>query len=119
MPYRDLHSKPFDETTITKLEIFQDYAHAWIPTFVMQSGIQEIHVFDFFAGPGYDKNGIPGSPIRLLENINSQLGNFFKTKTKIVLHFNEFEPGNKKQEKYKLLKQNCDEYFALNPKMSH
>ena len=39
----DLHSKPFDESTITKLEIFEDYAKAWIPTFVMQKDIKEIH----------------------------------------------------------------------------
>ena len=48
MPYKDLHSEPFDETTITKLEIFEDYAEAWIPTFVMQRSVDEIHVFDFF-----------------------------------------------------------------------
>jgi three-Cys-motif partner protein len=119
MPYRDLHSKPFDETTITKLEVFQDYSEAWIPTFVMQPGINEIHVFDFFAGPGFDKNGVSGSPIRLLENVKSQLGNFFKTQTKVVLHFNEFEPGKKRQDKFDLLKQNCDEYFSLNPSMKH
>ena len=119
MPYRDLHSKPFDETTITKLEIFQDYAKAWIPTFVMQPGVNEIHVFDFFAGPGFDKNGIPGSPLRLLEEINSQLGNFFKTNTKITLHLNEFEPSKKKQEKFDLLKQNCEEYLSFNPKLKH
>lgn len=119
MPYRDLHSKPFDETTITKLEIFQDYAKAWIPTFVMQPGVNEIHVFDFFAGPGFDKNGISGSPLRLLEEINAQLGNFFKTNTKITLHLNEYEPSKKKQEKFDLLKQNCEEYLSFNPKLKH
>ncbi len=29
MPYKDLHSDLFGETTITKLEIFEDYAEAW------------------------------------------------------------------------------------------
>ncbi len=98
MPYKDLHSDPFDETTITKLEIFENYAEAWIPTFVMQKGIAEIHVFDFFSGPGYDKIGIPGSPIRLLKQINSFLGIFLQIGTKIVLHFNEFEPNKAKQD---------------------
>jgi hypothetical protein len=32
---KNLHEKPFEETTIAKLEIFEDYAQAWIPTFVM------------------------------------------------------------------------------------
>jgi three-Cys-motif partner protein len=119
MPYKDLHSDPFDETTITKLEIFEDYAEAWIPTFVMQPGINEIHVFDFFAGPGFDINGVPGSPIRLLNKINSYLGLFFSQKTKIVLHLNEFEPPRINQEKFDLLKKNCDEFLTANPKVNH
>lgn len=35
MAYKDLHEEPFDDSTIAKLEIFEDYAKAWIPTFVM------------------------------------------------------------------------------------
>lgn len=119
MPYKDLHSEPFDETTITKLEIFEDYAEAWIPTFVMQQGVKEIHVFDFFSGPGFDKNSVAGSPIRLLQKINSQLGNFFKTSTKVTVHLNEYEPNKKKQGKFELLQKNCEEYLSLNPKLKH
>jgi three-Cys-motif partner protein len=119
MPYKDLHSEPFDETTVTKLEIFEDYAEAWIPTFVMQPSINEIHVFDFFSGPGYDKNEVAGSPIRLLTKISSYLGLFLSTKTKIVLHLNEFEPGKAKQEKFELLRQNCEEFLAVNPKLKY
>lgn len=59
MARKDLHDKPFDQTTIAKLEIFQDYAQAWLPTFVMK-GADTICIFDFFAGTGYDKNGIEG-----------------------------------------------------------
>lgn len=71
MAYKDLHDRPFDDSTIAKLEIFEDYAQAWIPTFVMQ-GKPTICIFDFFAGTGRDKNGNPGSPIRLLEKIEEQ-----------------------------------------------
>ncbi|HTE31975.1 MAG TPA: three-Cys-motif partner protein TcmP [Chryseolinea sp.] len=119
MPYKDLHSEPFDETTITKLEIFEDYAEAWIPTFVMQPGIDEIHVFDFFSGPGCDKNEVAGSPIRLLAKITSYLGLFLSTKTKIVLHLNEFEPTKVRQEKFDLLKKNCEEFLVANPKLRY
>lgn len=116
----DLHTKPFDDSTITKLEIFEDYAKAWVPTFVMQPNIKEIHVFDFFAGPGYDNEYVPGSPIRLLNIVLSYLGDFFKTKTKIVLHFNEFEPNKKKsQDKYELLVKNCESFLDSNPKLRH
>lgn len=55
MPYKDLHSEPFDETTITKLEIFEDYAEAWIPTFVMQPGIDEIMFLICFQGQAMTK----------------------------------------------------------------
>ena len=66
MSIKNLHDKPFDESTIAKLEIFEDYAQAWIPTFVMQ-GVSNICIFDFFAETGYDKNGVAGSPIRILQ----------------------------------------------------
>jgi hypothetical protein len=62
MPKKDLYEKPFDEGTITKLEIFENYAKEWIPTVVM-GGYPEIWIFDFFAGTGYDKNDIAGSPL--------------------------------------------------------
>lgn len=91
MGSKNIHLEPFDKGTITKLEIFEDYAQAWIPTFVMQSA-KEIHIFDLFSGPGYDSKNIPGSPIRLLEKINEHLGIIMSKKTKIVLHLNEFEP---------------------------
>ena len=119
MPYKDLHSDPFDETTITKLEIFEDYAEAWIPTFVMQPHVPEIHVFDFFSGPGCDNNGVSGSPIRLLTKINSYIGLFLSTKTKIILYLNEFEPNKANQEKFKLLQQNCNEFLGANPKLKY
>lgn len=120
MSYLDLHIKPFDKGTIAKLEIFEDYAQAWIPTFVMQSHrFPEIHIFDFFSGPGFDCVNIPGSPIRILQKINEQLGNILAKKTKIVLHFNEFEPTKKSQVKFELLKKNCDSFISENPKFKY
>jgi len=118
MPYIDLHTKPFDGGTIAKLEIFEDYAEAWIPTWVMQE-VPKIHVFDFFSGPGYDREQVPGSPIRLLEKILSYLGNFFQKKTKVVLHLNEFEPNKKAQVKFENLQKNCEEFLNAHPKLRH
>lgn len=110
MPYKDLHDNPFDESTIAKLEIFEDYAQAWIPTFVMQ-GISTMCIFDFFAGTGYDKNGVSGSSIRILEKIKEQIGNIFQKKVKIIVYLNEFEPTKKEQKKFKLLQTACSEYL--------
>ncbi len=113
MSYIDLHEKPFDEGTIAKLEIFEGYAQAWIPTFVMQ-GIEKICIFDFFAGTGYDKNGVKGSPIRILDMIKQNIGFVFSKKVKIKVCFNEFEPSKKSQKKFELLKISCEEYLEQN-----
>lgn len=110
---KDLHSKDFDDGTKIKLEIFEDYAEAWLPTFIMQ-GKSEIHIFDMFAGTGHDINGVYGSPIRLLEIVKKYLGIIFKNKVKIVLHLNEFEPTKKRQSKFEMLKSACTEYIKNN-----
>lgn len=119
MSGKNIHSEPFDDGTITKLEIFEDYAQAWIPTFLPQSHFGEIHIFDFFSGPGYDSNNVAGSPIRILTKIDEQLGNILTTKTKIVLHFNEFEPNRKTQKKFELLKKNCEDFILQHPKFKY
>lgn len=118
MGYKDLHEKPFDKGTIVKLEIFEDYAQAWIPTFVM-IGVREIHIFDFFSGPGYDSRHVPGTPIRILQKIAEQLGNILHRRTKVVLHFNEFEPGKKQQRKFSALQTNCNEFIHANSKLKY
>ncbi len=67
MPIKDIFDSPFDEGTIAKLEIFQKYFEEWLPTFIMGKFLKPIQVFDLFAGSGYDKNDVPGSPIRILK----------------------------------------------------
>jgi three-Cys-motif partner protein len=113
MPYKDLHETPFDETTISKLEIFEDYAQAWIPTFVM-SGSNTICIFDFFAGTGYDKNSVEGSPIRILNKIKEQIGHIYQKKVKIKIYLNEWEPNKKVQDKFERLKNACEDYLDKN-----
>jgi three-Cys-motif partner protein len=114
MGYKDLHDEPFDEGTITKLEIFEDYAQAWIPTFLMSNFFSEIYIFDFFAGTGYDKNGVPGSPIRILTKLKEQVGHIFLKKAKVVLVLNEYEPQKNEQKKFQLLQNACEEYLNNN-----
>ena len=65
MPTRNLHDRPFDEGTIVKLDIFEDYLKEWLPTFVMSHADGDIWIFDFFAGTGRDVVGAAGSPIRI------------------------------------------------------
>jgi three-Cys-motif partner protein len=105
---KNLHEKPFDETTIAKLEIFEDYAQAWIPTFVMQGNLT-ICIFDFFAGTGYDKNGVPGSPIRILEKIKEQTVRIFQQNIKVEVYFNEY-----KKTKFDQLSMACNQFLEEN-----
>jgi len=103
---KDLHNKPFDEGTITKLEIFERYAEAWLPVFIT-GGYKNICIFDFFAGTGYDLNNIPGSSIRLLKQVEKFTSNIKEKKSKIHLYLNEYD-----EEKFKKLKQSCETYIA-------
>lgn len=112
MAVKNLHDNPFDESTIVKLQIFEDYAQAWIPTFVMQE-FPTICIFDFFAGTGYDKNGVPGSSIRILQKINEQIQNLLAKNVKIKVYLNELD-----RQKYQLLKKSCDAYAQMNKDIS-
>jgi three-Cys-motif partner protein len=103
----NLHDKPFDETTLTKLQLFEDYAEAWLPTFLMQKHLTEIHIFDFFAGTGYDLDGKAGSPIRIIEKIIKQRGSIFQEQTTIIFHINEFDKF-----KFELLVASCENRLA-------
>ena len=109
MSGKNIHKEPFDEGTITKLEIFQKYAREWLPTFVM-SKRATVRIFDFFAGTGFDVNGVPGSPIRILEEIKAQINNIVENGTIVQLFFNEY---NKK--KYERLKESCEAFVYNNP----
>jgi len=109
MPYMDLHDNPFDDSTLIKLSIFEEYAEAWLPTFVMANH-PTICIFDFFAGTGYDKNGIPGSPIRILEKIKYFLSIIRLKGTRIHVYFNEFM-----LKKFALLEEACNKYLEENP----
>lgn len=112
MPGKDLHGKPFDEGTITKLDIFENYAKEWIPAFVMSDSVKEIWIFDFFAGTGYDLNGVAGSPIRILQQIKRQIGTILKQGTKIGICFNEFD-----KEKFTLLEKSCKQFLLENQEL--
>ncbi len=74
MPAEEIEDKPFNEGTLTKLQLFELYARAWLPVFTSPSEPiwKRIHVFDFFAGRGRDCEGTPGSATRLLAEIRNR-----------------------------------------------
>ena len=68
---RDFHGKPYDAGTLAKLRIFELYAQEWIPVFLSppEPKFEEVHIFDFFCGPGKDCAEIHGSPLRILNQL--------------------------------------------------
>lgn len=91
MSKKDIFDEPFDEGTLTKLEIFEKYFEAWLPTFIMSSYSKRIRVFDLFAGEGYDTIGQEGSPIRILKIINKFRDILMKQNKKIHLYLNDMD----------------------------
>ena len=89
----DFHSKPFDEGTKVKLRLFEDYIREWLPVFLTQaSGHERINIVDFFAGPGKDVNGIPGSPLVALKEIRKFTSQIRSKGTPVHLLLNEKAP---------------------------
>ena len=107
----DLHRHPFDEGTITKLEIFEAYTKEWLPVFVM-SPYQHICIFDLFAGTGRDQMGVAGSPIRILQQIDGMLSTIVSRGKHIYLWLNEYDHA-----KYELLLKFCQEFIDGHPQL--
>src|SRR5436190_23479012 len=91
MPKADFHEKPFDAGTLAKLRIFELYAQEWVPVFLLNPTppFSEVHVFDFFCGPGTDTEGALGSPLRILKQFRGyrEKGMASWDKVRIVAHF--------------------------------
>ena len=111
MPGKNIHEEPFDEGTITKLEIFQHYAREWLPTFVLSKRAR-LYIFDFFAGTGYDKNHVPGSPIRILSEIKGQISRIIDNSTSVYIFLNEYD-----KKKYSQLVEACEKYLEDKPEL--
>lgn len=89
MPAKDFHNKSFDEGTLTKLQIFELYAREWLPVFLSRERPpkSEVHLFDFFAGPGTDSTGAWGSPLRLLRQLKDYQGLPGYSHVRVHAHF--------------------------------
>lgn len=99
MALSNFHLKPFDEGTLTKLQIFELYTREWLPVFLSPEKPyrSEIHLFDFFAGPGTDSNGELGSPLRILKQLNECRRLAGWSKVHVSVHFFDKSPTKIKQ----------------------
>jgi len=90
MPVRNLHQKPFDEGTRDKLELYREYLREWLPVFINGSTVDTLQIFDFFAGPGFDVDGNPGSPAITCGEIRNAMIQTGNHRLKIIkAYFNE------------------------------
>lgn len=95
MPSKDLHQEPFDEATITKLDIFSHYFEDWLPVFFKK--FKRILVCDFFAGPGKDTQGRPGSPLRVLQTVKKFQKQIITNRMQVRIILNELDKAKFEQ----------------------
>jgi len=90
---QDFHGKRFDNATRLKLEIFREYLQEWLPVFLARSNARRyVNIYDFFAGPGYDAHGTPGSPVIILEEVRRFLDTMaMPANVQLRLFFNDFD----------------------------
>ena len=96
--------KPFDEGTISKLNLFNNYLYEWLPVFVQKAYPKKIKIFDFFAGAGSDSIGQKGSPLKIINAVITQIPAIIEKKLEVTIYLNEF---NKKH--YERLKMTIEE----------
>ncbi|MBN1546842.1 MAG: three-Cys-motif partner protein TcmP [Syntrophaceae bacterium] len=113
MPVRNLHQKPFDEGTRDKLKLYREYLREWLPVFINGSSVDTLQIFDFFAGPGFDVDGNPGSPAITCDEIRNAMSQAGNQHMKIIkTYFNEKTRG-----KFKSLSSYIDEQRVSLPQI--
>lgn len=105
---RNLFREPFDDGTLIKLKVFEDYFKEWLPVFIAKPDPiwKEVKIFDLFAGEGKDSIGIDGSPVRVLKELNQNRQTIIDSGLKISVVINEFD-----KKKYALLKATLEEIW--------
>ena len=101
----DFHDKPFDESTLTKLDIFELYVREWLPVFLKHPHRPEIHLYDFFSGPGTDSDGTFGSPLRILKQLQDYRELIQSSGVTISVHLFDEDP-----DKIRTLEQKIDQF---------
>ncbi|HUW82551.1 MAG TPA: three-Cys-motif partner protein TcmP [Phycisphaerae bacterium] len=119
------HDNVFDDATQLKLEIFRGYIREWLPVFLTQykgsrSQRRQVNLFDFFAGPGHDCAGHPGSPLIIVEELKRFCEEGRKASSlDIRILFNDADSGHIERLKAEVAKIACRkaccrvEYSAL------
>ena len=113
MVTRSFHEKEFDDATLVKLRIFRQYVREWISVLLTRSSRQfsQLNIYDFFAGPGRDAAGNPGSPLIVLEEMESYCQNRGSVKADIPVRmvFNDKDTGHIENLRSEVAQRRCSE----------
>ncbi len=108
---KNINKQIYSEQTLLKLDIFRECFREWLPVFMHNPYIENIYIYDLFAGSGTDIEGTFGSPLILLEEARGDkrqhCEHFRENKQKIAFAFNEFQKS-----KVLTLKSNVTAFFA-------
>ena len=92
MPRKNLHARPFDETTKVKLVLFSLYVREWLPVFLASNNPywKTVNIFDFFAGPGRTTFNENGSPLLTINEVFPYAKHIKEKSLNLNLYFNEY-----------------------------
>ena len=90
MSKKDFHHH-FDKGTKTKLYIFNEYFKESFPVFLHSPAWEEILIYDFFAGKGYDETGEKSTSINILEQIKPYCSTLIAKKKKLYVILNDLD----------------------------
>lgn len=97
----------FDQGTKTKLYIFNEYFKESFPVFLHSPAWEEILIYDFFAGKGYDETGEKGTSINILEQIKPYCSILIAKRKKLYVILNDRDEKEELARNIKLYLDEC------------
>lgn len=95
MANNNFFDRGFDDKTSIKLGLYESYLFeflgVWIASSVRERAPKEIDIYDFFAGPGVDSDGVPGSPMVAYEVIGKFAERLSVTGQKVRLWLSDID----------------------------
>ncbi len=105
---KDIHAHPFSQNTKDKLWLYGEYIKEALPVFLKLPNIDDIRLYDFFAGPGENEYGEAGSPLVAVDAIRHVASGVSTLGKRIHLYFNE-----KEHDKYLQLQAHAEDMRKL------
>jgi three-Cys-motif partner protein len=104
MSPKNFHQR-FDKGTQTKLHIFNEYFKESFPVFLFTPFWNEILIYDFFAGKGYDEFGEKSTSLNILEQIKPHCQTLIDKNKRLYILLND-------KDCKKELEHNVNEYLV-------